>query len=363
MRFTQLGALAAVAGVQGFLVPPEISKTDSDIINTLPFEDAVGLNGRVMELKCSGCPVVIELDGKLHSLQTDSVLQLNFSISHENGARLLLNGYQLYPIDPQGASFLEPLTAPQMIKSADDIWQYASNPTLGYSLSAKHPAPSGQDQISLAIIHLEIFEVADTFVNGLPVVDLQLLETPSGELMLGNTNVSPPANLSEPTVDDPECTSLLCRWRAIVADRLAALKKGCGSRRPDFTSKAHHAGGKHHGGHPDNDRPHRPHGTFRHHYHNHGGIARFIRSLVQHVFIPVLIGIMFGIIASLIGMVVGHIVVFAWRLLFRRGQSNYVQVKQEEDGEGTSDETKGFMQHQDPPPQYVDAVPEKKESE
>ncbi|CAL3973057.1 hypothetical protein PZA11_005392 [Diplocarpon coronariae] len=370
MRGLQLGALAAAAGVQGFLIPPEVSKKDTDIVNSLPFEDALGVGGRVIELNCPGCPVVTGSGGELQSLHADSLLQLNFSTAYDNGAgRLLLNGYQLYPIDPQSATFLEPLTASQMIKSADETWQYASHPKLGYSLTAKHPAPNGPDQLDLVIIHLEIIEVADTFVNGLPVVDLQLLGTPTGQLILGNTDVNPPASPPQPTADDQECHTLLCRWRAIVADRLAALKKGCGSRRPSSGGKPAlvpepiHAGGRHHAGRPPMDLPHRPQGSSRHDYHNHGAIARFIRGLVLHVFVPVLIGIMVGIIASLVGTVAGHIVVFAWRLFFRRGQSQYVEVRQDESGEETDHDSKGFLQHQDPPPQYVDAVPEKKETE
>merc|ERR1711964_786402 len=178
-------------------------------------------------------PVMTNFDGKTSSVQAESILQLNFSLSHQNGAdQLLLNGLQIYPIDPTSQSFMEPLTASQMIKTSDDTWQYASNPKLGYSLGISRKASSPQDQLDLVAVHLEIVEVADKFIKGLPAIDLQLLETPSGKLMLGNSGITAPASLSNPTDDDRECTTLLCKWRAIVADRLAALKKGCGSKRP-----------------------------------------------------------------------------------------------------------------------------------
>ncbi|KAH6718482.1 hypothetical protein DL95DRAFT_389950 [Leptodontidium sp. 2 PMI_412] len=367
----QLGAVAALAGLsQAFLVPPEISTADTDIIKTLPFESAVGINGRVMEINCPGCPVLTNFEGQTHSVQAESILQLNFSLSHENGAdQLLLNGLQIYPIDPTSQSFMEPLTASQMIKTADDTWQYASNPKLGYSLAIKRPATSPQDQMDLVSIHLEIVEVADKFITGLPTIDLQLLETTSGKLMIGNSGITAPASLSNPTDDDRECTTLLCKWRAIVADRLAALKKGCGSKRPTpevrpvFVPRPHH--NKHpHNKHPAHGRP-RPHGTHRpwRHHHRQGGLARLLRSIVLHVLVPVLIGVMVGITASLVGMVVGHIVVFAWRMLFRRGQNKYAQVKQEEADEETEDESKGFLENQGPPPQYEDALDVKKEIE
>ncbi|KAK0105123.1 hypothetical protein ONS95_004515 [Cadophora gregata] len=373
MFIAQLGAVAALASLsRGFLIPPEISSADTDVIKTLPFEDAVGMEGRVMEINCPGCPVLTAFNDKTSSVQAESILQLNFSLSHQDGPdKLLLNGVQIYPVDPTSQSFMEPLTASQMIKGADDTWQYASNPKLGYSLAIGRQATSPQDQLDLLAVHLEIVEVADKFIKGLPTVDLQILETPSGKLMLGNSGITAPANLSNPTDDDRECTTLLCKWRVIVADRLAALKKGCGSKRPSpevrpvFVPKPHHS--KHpHNKHPGHGRP-RPHGSHRpwRHHHRHGSLSRFIRGIVFHVLVPVLIGVMVGITASLIGMVVGHIVVFTWRMLFRRGQNKtrYAEVMQEEADEESEDESKGFLEAQGPPPQYEDAVVEKKDAE
>jgi hypothetical protein len=79
----------------------------------------------------------------------------------------------------------------------------------------------------------------------------------------------------------------------------------------------------------------------------------------MHVVIPVLIGVMVGITASLLGMVVGHIVIFVWRILFRRNtpRQQYTKVQQEESAvEDVTDETKGFMEHQGPPPVYEEIV-------
>jgi hypothetical protein len=77
----------------------------------------------------------------------------------------------------------------------------------------------------------------------------------------------------------------------------------------------------------------------------------------MHVVIPVLIGIMVGITASLVGMVVGHTVIFIWRALFRRGQRpQYAKVQQEEVDEDVTDEIKGLMEHQGPPPVYEEVV-------
>ncbi|KUJ09857.1 uncharacterized protein LY89DRAFT_740920 [Mollisia scopiformis] len=364
MRFTQAGAVAALFGLsQSFLIPPEITSSDADIIKTLPFEDAVIIDTRVMEINCPGCPAIPELQGKMHMKQPPSMLKLNFSLSHEDHDQLLLNGLPLYPIDPRSGVFMEPLTAPLMALTREKTWEQTSTPKLGYALSVHHPvAYSTQDQLDLVSIHLEIVEVGDKFVSGLPGVEIKLLETPSGKLMIGDAQMTQPkSEVSKPTDNGQECTTILCKWRAIIADRLSKLK-GCGSKaRPDgphaFAGHTGHKKKPHHG-HHGRPGPNRP---FRHH-HRHGSFARFLKGIVLHVFIPVLIGIMVGITASLVGMVAGHIVVFVWRTMFRRGQrQQYIEVKQQEPSE--DEEVKSFLAAQGPPPEYQEAVVEQKTEE
>ena len=85
MRFSQLSVAAAgVVAAQAFLLPPVITSADIDTVKALPFEDAVGIEDRVVEVSCPGCPVSVA--------QVDSMLQLNFSVSHDSGSdRLTLN--------------------------------------------------------------------------------------------------------------------------------------------------------------------------------------------------------------------------------------------------------------------------------
>lgn len=362
MHFAQAGAVVALFGLsQAFLIPPEISPADTDIVNTLPFEDAVSIDTRVMEINCPGCSALPEIEGKMRMKQPPSMLKLNFSLSREDHDQLLLNGLPIYPIDPRSAAFMEPLTAPLMALTREKTWEQTSTPKLGYSLSVRHPvAYSTQDQLDLVAIHLEIVEVGDKFLSGLPSIEVKLLETPSGKLMIGDVEVTQPkSQVSKPTDDGQECTTILCKWRAIIADRLSKIKglKGCGSKARPESSNAHpgHKKPPHHG-HHGRPGPNRP---FRHH-HRHGGFARFMKGIVLHVFIPVLIGIMVGITASLVGMVAGHIIIFVWRTVFRRGQrQQYIQVKQQEVGD--DEEVKSFLAPQGPPPEYEEAVVEKTE--
>jgi len=351
-----------VAVGQGFLLPPTISPADKDIIKTLPFEDAVAIDGRLLQITCPGCPVAItDIEGKMHPTQVESALRLNFSLSHNDADKLLLNGLQIYPIDTQSESFMQPLVAPQVVKSPSDTWEYASTPKLGYSLSIQHPVThSNQDQLDLIAIHLEIMEVADKFVDGIPSIEIKLLQTASGKLMIGDAEISSPKSvLSKPTDDGQECTTIICKWRAIVADKLSKFK-GCSGKKSPLN--AHASSARPHGhGRPRPHGPHRPHRPHRHH-HRSGGFARFLRSVILHVFIPVVIGIIVGVTASLVGMVVGNLVIFLWRALFRRGQrAEYTRVQQETTAE--DDESKSFIEHQDPPPVYEEAVINEKASE
>lgn len=380
MRYSQLTAIAAcVTASSAFLLPPSISESDIDIIKTLPFEDAIGIDNRVVEISCPGCPVVTDIQGKMHTAQVESMLQLNFSLAHESGFdKLMLNGMQIYPLDLRSTTFMEPLTASQMVKADDDTWEYASSPTIGYSMSIHHPVVSSKnDKLDLVSIHIEILEVAGKFLSGLPTVDLKLLETPSHALMIGDAVINKPkSEVSKPTNDAQECTTIVCKWRAIIADRVSklkgGLKGGCHKGKPAVVEvaagpkahdKEHHSGHGHSNGH-GSERPHKP---YRYH-HRHGGVRRFFRGLVLHIFVPVLIGVMFGITASLIGMVVGHIAIFLWRITFRRGQlgqcssrcSRYSKV---ESTETLDDEAKGLMENQGPPPEYEVAVKDEKTEE
>lgn len=303
-----------------------------------------------MQIDCPGCPVTVtDLQGGLHLSDAQSVLKLNVSVAHDGTDSLLLNGLPIYPIDPRSETFMTPLTADQLVKNPDNTWSYVSTPTLGYSLSVKHPVQA-EDHLDMVEIHIEIVEVANKFLEGIPSVELKLLETPSGKLMLGDAEITTPKSQSpEPTDGDQECTTIVCKWRAIIANRLSKLK-GCGGK-----NKAHpghiKGGPNRHHGRPNGHGPHRP---FRHHRHRHS-LGRFLRNIAVHVMIPVSIGILVGITASLVGMVVGNIVIFVWRLLFRRQSTRYVRVDQVEIIAEGDDETKVFLE---PPPTYTEKTVE-----
>jgi len=368
MHFSQLGAVAALAAIgQAFLLPPTISKEDSEIVNTLPFDTETPIDGRLVAIECPGCPVYItNIEGqtKAASGRVDSLLRFNFSLEHGDRDQLKLNGVQLYPLDPESISWVEPLTADQLVKTSDGTWAYAATPMLGYEFSAEHLKSSDKDQMDLVAVRIQIVEIDGDFISGFPYINLRLLETPSGKLMIGDVaitdaNVSP----SKPADGNQECTTLLCKWRAIIADKMSKLK-GCGGKRPQQgTGNGALIKGTRPKPIPGHARPRPAHGSHRHHGHHrhrHGGFARsfakVLRNIVFHVFIPIVIGVFVGITASLVGMVVGHIAIFIWRTLFRRGQRGQYQRVQAEESEAKDDEdSKSLLGHDNPPPVYEDA--------
>lgn len=357
MHFAKLGAALSLAQIgQAILLPPTLSSADSDIVNALPFEESAITSGRELDLSCPGCPVVFnDLQGQAHYTDTENVLRLEFSIAQgEESDKLVLNGVPIYPMEPLSEAFMQPLTAPQLIHTGDD-WNMAAEPVLGYSLSVKHPVHSEQDQLDLVSLHIEIVEVANKFLNGIPAVEIKLLETPSGKLMLGDAEIIT-AQTPTPSDGDQECTTVICKWRAIIAAKLSKLKSGCGSKaRPetavDESSPKDHGRPQPHVGRP------RPHGHFRHHHKYN--LGRFLRNIAIHVLLPILVGVAVGITASLVGMLVGNLVVLIWRALFRRG-GQYTRVQQDEIViiEDCDDESKGFLEVQGPPPTY-ESVDEK----
>jgi len=343
MIFSKSALIASLGAVSAaFLLPPTISSADTDIIKALPFDAAAQLDGQVLNLKCLGCPVATaDTSGNTVWLQDiESELQLSFSIIGNDIDILSLNGIQIFP--PRDMS-IEPLTAPQITSDGQKDLR------LGYELSIKPVVKSDNDQLELISIHLQVVEIADQFVNGLDSVELKLLKTPSGKLMIGSLDIAPTTNpIINPSDNGKECTTLICKWRAIVSDKLSHLKptKGCGSK-----NRPNHSAGRPHKQH----HPHHPH-------HKHFVVARFflaLKSVAIHVLIPIIIGVAVGMTASLIGMLVGNIVVFFWRTLYRRGQKGtYSKVQQEENTipSETKDDTESCLDHQEPPPVYEDVV-------
>jgi len=272
---------------------------------------------------------------------------------------LSLNGLQIYPIDPLSMLSADSLTASQMIESPlqPHLWVDVGNPKLVYQLSIRGPAPHFQgEDLGLITFDLSIVEVAGEFVHGIDNVVLKILKTPSGKLMIGNLETTPSKSTLSTSNPAQDCTSIVCKWREIIADRLSKVK-GCGGKSRPANSVAP-------GPSEQNSQDMPYHGSHRPHSHHnkHHRIVRFLKSIVLHVFIPIAIGVVAGVTASLVGMVVGHLIVFLWRKTFRRAtKGTYSKVQQGDTFvEDASDESKLSEEHQGPPPIYEEALIDEK---
>jgi hypothetical protein len=146
-----------------------------------------------------------------------------------------------------------------------------------------------------------------------------------------------------------ECTTSLCRFRAIVIARVRSILEAAKAR-------AHATGawvkggcrGKKNGGSQVADgHPH--HGPPKHHkMHRFGHI---LHQTLRFFIIPALLGVIGGLMASAVGMLVGQSLVYLWFRFHRRGQRGNARIVEIAVAE---DEKDALVDTQELPPQYED---------
>lgn len=310
---TGLAALTTNA----FLLPPDISDADNDIVSTLPVPVPVieghpeipkTAEAQTLEVKCPGCPVRIPHHSRVKVVHDiPSHIELNFSIKTSDGAdRLMLNGFELYPkVD----IFQETLTADVI---PNFVHREAKRPThfkgprpqltqnLGFGVVSRVAATNADDLLELVEIEFRIIEVGGDFFNNLPKVQIKLVKTPTGKLMMAGLEALESETTatiqSNPMDKQEECTTLLCKWRSIVSQKLSGLRfhKGCGGRH-------RHSKGQGHDHTKSEDWKSKPltasqwDGHREHHQKNWGLL---FKNIASHILLPVAIGILAGITAS-----------------------------------------------------------------
>ncbi|TDZ54736.1 hypothetical protein CTRI78_v006072 [Colletotrichum trifolii] len=311
----------AITATQAFVVVPEISEADNDIVKSLPFEQPVtemGIQNKLIKVDCPGCPLTMRHhDGRYHTMTNlENHLELTFSIESDAVGvdHLLVNNFELYP---KAASWYSALRAPQVPAFTEAATKHPrktdpNTPQLGYSLTVRPVAKDTDQQLELVEVDLQIIEVGNSFVSDVPNVNVKLIKTPTGKLMIANADVSEttvPSTKEEEAPKSPSgepCTTMYCNWRAAVLSNMRG--KHCGGRKNNgMHGQMRHGHGRH--GH------HAHAGHFRQHHHTWGQLAKNVTS---HILLPVLIGIVAGVSVSIIGMMVGTFVVCLWRVFVRR---------------------------------------------
>ncbi|KAI0385196.1 hypothetical protein F5Y04DRAFT_247119 [Hypomontagnella monticulosa] len=340
MQLTSIFAAAGLAVVtsNALLLPPDIAESDNDMVTTLPIAVEADVSipkiaeAQHLKLKCPGCPVRIPHHGKVKVVNSiPSHLELDFSIEpSDNADRLMLNGYELYPrADPfQNQRILTAAVRPDFTDRRMKRPHHFKGPQpqaiqpLGFGLqTGTTPSEDEKEALELVELELDIIEVGDVFVSGIPNVQLSMVKTPTGKLMIADIKTVESDTESNPMDKQKECTTLICKWKAVIMDKLAGLRnyKGCGgSRRPHpkvdenktEESKAIES--------EDNKSAWNPHwnGENGHHQKNWGLL---FRNIASHILLPIAIGILAGVTSCLLGMLAGTFVVFLWRMATRRG--------------------------------------------
>lgn len=330
-----LAAAGLTAAANAFLLPPQLSTHEVEAIESVPVESLHIAQTQSIRLDCPGCPPVFKKsNGKpKHHKPHSSHLELDFTVDNAaESNRLLVNGFELYPnSDP----FTSVLMAPQVVdkpkhhkqhhedddtkalKSHHKFRPHEGRPKaveqqLGFSLQIQPTNAITEEGMDIIVVDLQVIEVGSVFVDGLSNIRVHLIKLPDNKLLIGKIEQTASENDAMSKGDSQECTTLVCKWRAIIAAQLAKMKMhGCAGMMG--IKGAHgHAGPnnhKHHGHHPGHMTQQRQHGW-----------SQLFRKLTSHIILPILVGIVAGVSVSIIGMVIGTILVGVWRK-FVRGQS------------------------------------------
>jgi hypothetical protein len=275
MLFKQLALAAAAAA---FVVVPEISEKDENIFKALPvepetFQLPAEALGQSLDVPCRQCR------GR------DTHLKLDFAV--EDGSRLMVNGFELYPhADP----WRDDLVA-EVVRASGS----ASERTLGYSLSVLPRAKDEEQQLELVDVKLRVIEVGHRFVDDIPVVKIGLIKATTGDIVISDMQLM--------AVPEMPCTSMWCRAKAAVKNFGGCHRKTQNGRPPH---EAAAPGPEHEGDHP-HPHPHPHHDEKPHHHerphhkkpeeewNSQRDWRRLVRNVAAHIVLPVLMGITAGV--------------------------------------------------------------------
>jgi len=272
-----LHQLLFAATAASFLVVPDASALENDdVVNALPIHaETFGLPATAfsqsLDVPCRKCR------GR------NTHIKMDFAV--EEGSRLTLNGFELYPnADPWHGD----LSASVVRGSGNEKDQ-----KLGYSLYVEPEGVDREQQLEIVRIELRVIEVGNRFIDDIPIVQVKLVKAPTQEILIGSLDVKERTHSSE-------CLSTWCRAK----ERLDQALKGFGGcRKPSRLPQ-----GFHHG--PQRTGPHRH--PLRPHSHNRGPHRQWthlIRNMASHIFLPVLMGITAGFGVAIFAMCLCRLVI------------------------------------------------------
>merc|ERR1712169_87699 len=214
-----LKQLALAATAASFLVVPETTQTDEEAFRALPI-DAYSATSDIpvhalsqsLDVPCANCK------GK------DARLSMDFAV--EDGTRLLLNGYELYPsADPWHGD----LTA-EVVKGNGKT----KNQMLGYSLAVGPQAYDDNQALEVINVSLHVIEVGGRFIEGIPTINVKLIKAHTGEVLIGAVDMV--------SAEQAECTDVWCRVKEGWESAWKGIKAASGCRKHKGHGHGHHDG-------------------------------------------------------------------------------------------------------------------------
>lgn len=260
-----LKQLALAATAASFLVVPETTQTDEEAFRALPI-DAYSATSDIpvhalsqsLDVPCANCK------GK------DARLSMDFAV--EDGTRLLLNGYELYPsADPWHGD----LTA-EVVKGNGKT----KNQMLGYSLAVGPQAYDDNQALEVINVSLHVIEVGGRFIEGIPTINVKLIKAHTGEVLIGAVDMV--------SAEQAECTDVWCRVKEGWESAWKGIKAAGGCRKHKGHGHGHHDGKMMIDGGRPHGRPAHP-GQEHHHW------GKLMKNLAFSILLPVLTGITAGV--------------------------------------------------------------------
>jgi hypothetical protein len=318
-----LHQLFFAATAASFLVVPDasVASDNDDVVRTLPievegFSPPVTAFSQSIDVPCKKCR------GR------NTHLKMDFAV--EDGARLTLNGFELYPnADPWHGDL-----SASVVRATG----YEKNQRLGYSLFVEPEGMDQSQQLEVIGVELRVIEVGNRFIDGIPSIQIKLVKAPTQEILIGSLD------MKERTPSG--CRSAWCRAR----ERLDKAMKGFGGcRKPSRLTQ-----GFHHGPQRTHHRPHSPqwmaNGSGPHHQWSH-----LIRNLASHIFLPILMGITAGFGVAIFAMCLCRLVIRLTGFVHGDRQTAFIRCPRRRTAhvhqEVARDEEKAALMEEDEPHQ------------
>ncbi|KAI6785781.1 uncharacterized protein J7T54_006120 [Emericellopsis cladophorae] len=320
-----LHQILMAASAAAFLVVPETVDHGEDSFSALPFDAYTAdipahAMSQTVDVPCSGC-------------EGDQT-HLSMELAVEDGTRLTMNGFELYPsTDPWRGDLMATVVEGEQ----------QQDQKLGYAMAV---TPMGYDEdqaLEVIKVSLHIIEVGFEFIDDIPKVDITLIKAHTNEILLGDVRMEEQSR--------PACESMFCQVKQGIDKAWKGLKAGCNK---------HHGHHGHHGHHRHQGKPHaqadgerlQP-GRHGHHAHAHNWLG-LLKFIAIDIALPVLTLVVAGVGFAL--LFIGFCCFIAVVANFRRIICKSSSSKARPTEPAAEEEKTGLMEteadDQEPPPQY-----------